>query len=609
MTAHKALIFQSAKLGNITHILDEFGMAEKLLPNVCGQERIFGVSGGSLTALAFALAVSAKIDPTRWGSAQGALSEFMYFLKNATSREIRRFNLNRNLLYGRSNLNPLKKWLRQRIKSYCGDENARISDLAVPLFIGVMPIDNRLVFLGKPDISMQMEYQFAHLGPPEDAKILEAVIAALSTSLSTQPVEINGRWFYDCRPAVVDAGAIVTDMLKVDPEEIWRSTPFTPLREWKPNFITSPFMMHSHHERNQMLLAKEYLEVLSENRSLLRQGERHVDFPRISHIYLPYVGSTEALTNMRDTVAKKDELIRKFEEILGDQLSGIDFNHPANLIYGAGGFSGMVAGLCATRAIKERFEKGDGEICSIYSVSAGLVNGFFHAVEIAAQKYPEIYTPAAHNALNDLETMISGMTPGNFLKFNINPKRFWQGWFNMEPFRKFLTDCLVKYTGIGDPEKLTFDDIQLPLVVLAAKRDGFPEFMGSVKPVRKMEFQGKRIQMVAVPIITALLAGASMNSYVEPTVWNGEVYRDGGGSFYDPGYFVAKLDSRPVNLINIHLNEPENHFYDLPEKPNFFRIILDQHSVTFPEEIRRMVCLTNLYYHNKRLSHGSEKRS
>jgi len=608
VTPYKALIFQSAKLGNINHILDEFIQAEKLLPNVSGQERIFGISGGSLTALAFALIVSAKIDPTRWGSAQVALGEFRYYLKNSTNREIRRFNLNRNLLYGRSNLNPLKKWLGQRIKSYCGDENARISDLAVPLFIGVMPIDNRLVFLGKPDISMQMEYQFAHLGPPADAKILEAVIASLSTSLSTQPVEINRRWFYDCRPAVVDAGAIVVDMLKVDPEEIWRSTPYTPLREWKPNFITSPFMMHSHHERNQTLLAKEYLEGLSENRSLRRQGGRSAGFPQVSHLYLPYVGSTEALTNMRETVAKKDELIRKFDEILTVQLTGTDFDLPTNLIYGAGGFSGMVAGLTATRAIKARFEKGNGEIRSIYSVSAGLVNGFFHAIEIAAHNYPEIYTPAARNALNDLETMISGMTPVNFLKFNLNPRRFWQGWFNLEPFRNFLTECLVKYTGIGDPEKLSFDDIHLPLVVIAARRDGFPEFMGSVEPDRKMEFQGKNIQVIAVPIITALLAGASMNSYVEPIVWNGEVYRDGGGSFYDPGYFVAKLDSKPINLINIHLNEPENHFYDIPEKPNILQLILDQHNVTFPEEIRRMVCLTNLYYHNKRLGYGFRKR-
>ncbi len=603
LTPFKALIFQSAKLGNIDHILDEFTLAQKLLPGVSGLERIFGISGGSLTALAFALAVSAKIDSERWGAAHAALIEFKDFLNKSTSREIRRFNLNRNLLYGRSNLNPLKKWLGQKIKFYCGDENARITDLAVPLFICAMPIDNRLVFFGKPDISMQMGYLFAHLGPPVDAKIVDAITAALSTSLSTQPVEINGRWFYDSRPAVVDAGAIVADLLKVDPEEIWRSTPYAPIREWKPNFITSPFMMHSHHERNQVLLAQEYMEVLSENRRLQNQGRRPAGFPRVSHVYLPYVGSTEAFTNMRDTVAKKDELIRKFGDILKDQLPGIDFDQPTNLIYGAGGFSGMVAGLTATRAIKEGFEKGSGEIRSIYTVSAGLVNGFFHAVEIGAKNNPEIYTPAAHNALNDLETMISGMTPGNFLEFNLNPKRFWQGWFNMEPFRKFLKACLVKYTGIQDPEKLTFEDIHLPLVVMAARGDGFPEFIGSVENLKKRDFQGRNIQVITAPIITTLLAGASMNSYVEPTVWNREIYRDGGGSFYDPGYFVAKLNSKPVNLINIHLNEPENHFYDLPPKPNIFRIILDQHNVTFPEEIRRMVRLTDLYYENLRLGY------
>jgi hypothetical protein len=601
MIPFKALIFQSAKLGNIDHILEEFTLAERLLPNMSGLERIFGVSGGSLVALAFALTASAKFDPARWEKAQAAQIEFREYLSTGKGREIRSFNLNRNLLYGRSNLIPLKKWLGQKIEFYCGDENARISELAVPLYLCAMPMDNRLVFFGKPDISMQMRYLFADLGPPVDAGIVDAVIAALSTSLSTLPFEINGRWFYDCRPAVADAGAIVADLLRVDPEEIWRTIPYTPIREWNPNFITSPFMMHSHHERNQALLAQEYLEVMSENRRLHQQVGRPAGFPQVNHIYLPYIGSTEAFTNMRETVAKKDELIRKFGEILKDQLPGMDFDQPANIIYGAGGFSGMVAGLTATRAIKKGFENGNGEIRSIYTVSAGLVNGFFHAVEIAAQKYPEIYTPSAHNALNDLEIMISGMTPGNFMKFNFNPRRFWQGWFNMEPFREFLTGCLAKYTGNQDQEKLTFDDIHLPLVVMAARRDGFPEFMGSVEPVRKMDFQGKKIQVVTAPIITALLAGASMNSYVEPTLLNGEVYRDGGGTFYDPGYFVARLDSKPVNLIDIHLNEPEDHFYKLPERPNIFRMILDQHNVTFPEEIRRMVCLTDLYYENLRL--------
>jgi hypothetical protein len=607
--SYKAIIFQSAKLGNIDQILDELLLAENILPNVNGQERIFGISGGSLTALAFGLAVSGRFDSDRWGNAQNALIEFRNFLENATSGKIRRFNLNCNLLYGRSNLNPLKKWLEKRIEFYFGDTNALLSDLAVPLLLCAMPMNNRLTFFGNPDPSLQMEYQFARLGPPSDARIVDAVIAALSPSLSSQPVEVNGKWFYDCRPAVVDAGAIVADMLMVDPEEIWRSTPYTPIRDWKPNFITSPFMMHSHHERNQALLAQEYLEVLSQNRRLHKFARQPAVSPRVNHIYLPYVGSTEAFTNMRETVANKEELIRKFETILKDQLRGIDFDEPANLIYGAGGFSGMVAGLTATRAIKERLINGYGEIRSIYTVSAGLVNGFFHAVEIAAQKYPGIYTPSARNALNDLETMISGMTSGNFMKFNFNPKRFWQGWFNMEPFRSFLKECLVKYAGCQDPEKLTFDDIHLPLVVMAARRDGFPEFMGPVESDRRMTFQGKTIRVIPAPIITALLAGASMNSYVEPTVLNGEIYRDGGGSFYDPGYFAVRLDAKPVNLINIHLNEPENHFYDLPEKPNIFRIILDQHNVTFPEEIRRMVKLTDLYYENLRLGDSAGKRS
>jgi hypothetical protein len=66
--------------------------------------------------------------------------------------------------------------------------------------------------------------------------------------------------------------------------------------------------------------------------------------------------------------------------------------------------------------------------------------------------------------------------------------------------------------------------------------------------------------------------------------------------------FVACLDERLTNLINIHLDDPEGHSYNLPTRPNLINILLDTHNYTFPEERRRMFLLANrLYRHFNRL--------
>jgi hypothetical protein len=87
-----------------------------------------------------------------------------------------------------------------------------------------------------------------------------------------------------------------------------------------------------------------------------------------------------------------------------------------------------------------------------------------------------------------------------------------------------------------------------------------------------------------------------MNTYIEPTALNNELYRDGGGTFYDVGLFAACLDEQLTNLINIHLDEPEGHSYNLPPRPDLLRILFDTHNYCFPEERRRMYYLTNLLY-------------
>ena len=136
-----------------------------------------------------------------------------------------------------------------------------------------------------------------------------------------------------------------------------------------------------------------------------------------------------------------------------------------------------------------------------------------------------------------------------------------------------------------------FDDIALPMTITAARADGFTEFMGMTIPDRRFEFGGQSWKVLSAPVIKAVVAGWSMNTYIEPASLNGQVYRDGGGTFYDPSLLVACLDPELTNLIDIHLDYPESGTENLPYKPDLPRIILDTHNYTFPEEQAACVSL------------------
>ena len=166
------------------------------------------------------------------------------------------------------------------------------------------------------------------------------------------------------------------------------------------------------------------------------------ELPTLGHVNLPYVGSTEAATNMRQSVENRVELMDRFGKILNGQLDNFPFGKPANVIYGAGGFSGILGGLVTTRAVNEGFKRNGGEIKQIYGVSAGVLNGFFHAVEVAAARHPDLYKPAAGRALEDLEDLIAHLEPKKLLKMNTNPFRFWHGWASLEPLEEFLKNGL-----------------------------------------------------------------------------------------------------------------------------------------------------------------------
>ncbi len=628
MVSDTSVIFQSAKLGDLPFIVRELDRAQALLDENKPIGRVYGVSGGALVAMAFALALAAKKDPQKWGRAATAVKDLRNFLSKARGWQIRSLNL--NPMYGRSNLDPLRKWLEKRLRDYTGAAKATppriidetpllISDLGIPLYICTTDRDAVFTMFGPKDETLQCDYQFQHVGPPQDAPLVDAVTAAVSTLLSTSPSTVNGQYVYDCRPPIVDAGAMVADLEAADPRPILRTKPRAVIRPWKLNFISSVFIMHSQHERNQALLAGYYLDLLRRQRELLRKvREKQPDFsmssikaqgplPAIGMVDLPYVGSTEAATNMRQSSENRVAIMSRFKEILSGQLERLPFDRPANIIYGAGGFSGILGGLVTARAMDDGFKRDGGQIKQIYGVSAGVLNGFFHSIQVAAANNPAMYKPAAGHALEDLENFIAHIESGKLLRMNRNPLRFWQGWANLDPLQDFLAERLTTYTGAANSERLTFDDISLPLTITAARADGFTDFLGMTGPDRHFEFGGREWAVQPAPIIKAVVAGWSMNTYIEPADLNGQRYRDGGGTFYDPSMLVACLDTAITNLIAIHLNHPEGGTFNIPHRPDIVKIILDTHNYTFPEEHRRMRVLAILFYDHFRLRSYAEQ--
>jgi len=647
------LIFQSAKLGDLPHILEELQRARSLLDEKTPFERVYGLSGGALTALAYALARSAQLHPRTWSAAATAIEDMYSYLMHTRSRNLRRFNL--NPWYGVHNLNPLRRWLEQRLLYYSQAASLqkstplKVSDIPFPLYLCSMDHDGRFIPFGPLQEAFQFQYFTKHIGPPKDAPLVDALMAALSTMLSTEPVLIHGDWQRDCRPAIVNAAAIVADMQDCDPRNILRSTPHAPIRPWKQNWLTSSFIMHSQNERNQVLLAEAYLDLRARHLDLQRQEAEllaaagtiaqeisaspppdpdisytqlistdqisyaqsispHLETythpsrppsPVLRHIDLPYIGSTEAATNMRQSVENKAALLATFQHILDGQLDGYPFDQPANVIYGAGGFSGILAGLTTTNAVDKGFASGGGKIQQIFGVSAGVLNGFFHAVQEAARQKPELYRAPAQHALQDLEDFISQISMKHFARINTHPARLWQGFGNLDPLENFLQEKLAAYTGSDQPEALTFDDIQLPLTIAVARRDGFTDFLGMTSLDRHYIFAQQEWHVRPAPVIKAILAGWSMNTYIQPTRLGDQTYTDGGGTFYDIGLFAACLDPQLTNLINIHLDEPEGYSYNFPPRPHLLRILFDTHNFSFPEERRRMRLISNLLYQHE----------
>jgi predicted acylesterase/phospholipase RssA len=606
MEPRPSVIFQPSKLGNRPAVLSEFDWAVQLHREQAPVGRIYGVSGGSLVAVAFALARAARLDPARWGRAENALDDFSAWLRRAGHWDLHGWNLVPT--HGFYNLRPLRRRLVKFIRQYAGRDDVKLSELGVPVYLITMDRGGIFVLYGPPDETLQFDYFFRHKGPPRDATIVDALTAALSTIISTEPYHIDGAWYRDCRPALVDAGGFIADLEAGDPRPLVRRRPQAAVRQWPLNWFTSSFIMHSQGERNHVLLTVYYLDLIGRHRALEKafaalgaDPPPAPTGPELRHVDLPYIGSTEAAANLRQAATEKPRLLAEFHKFLNGQLGGFAFDQPTNVIYGAGGFSGILGGMVTSLAVEAGIAQSSGAIRQIYGVSAGVLNGFFHAVQTAAARHPDLYRPAARHALDDLERFIDGITIPKLLKLNINPVRFWQGWANLEPLEAFILERLAAYTGSAHPDQITFDDIALPLTVVAVRRDGFMDFLGMTQPDRHMRFGGHTWRPLRFPIARSIVAGWSMPTYVQPTHLGDQTYTDGGSTFYDPALFVACLDAELTNVIDVHLDEPEGHHYPFPPRMNLVGVAFDTHNFTFPELRRRIRNLTDLLYAHYRL--------
>lgn len=592
------VIYQAAKLGDVSYLLGDFELAQRLDAEGMPIGRIYGNSSGALVAVAHAIVLAARADPQRWApQATHALADFVAFFRRARSRDIRRLNW-RGLRYGIYHLDPLRRWLTERLREYTGSADVSgwmISRLFPSLYLCTQDKDGFPVLFGPPDERLHAVYHSCSTRV-EDAPLVDACIAALSTMLSTDAALVNGHYYKDGRPAFADISSIVRDMESSDPRPVVKSTPYTPLPSWKGNTITQVFIMHAWHERNHAEMADYYNALLDRRRDLLQQygggGESDPDCPRVLHVDIPYIGSTEAGTNLRDSVANKASLMEQFRQIGLPQLERFDFSRPFNLVYGAGGFSGILAGLVMTRAVDER----GGAVRRIFGCSAGVLNGLFHGVVLGARRHPELYMPAALDALSDLETFFEQLEPAKLFRFNKTPRRLARALTDWSPLRQQLARYIERWTGRPDGAEVTFEDIQLPFYAAGARgSDGYADFFGLPDGL-EMEYAGRRIRPVNCRIVDAIVGGMAQPFYVTPPVIDGETYFDGGGAFYDICLFAAALEPEPISLLSLHFAEPPGHSYGFDERMHLLRILFDTHNFTLPEERRRMRRLVDLWY-------------
>ena len=78
--------------------------------------------------------------------------------------------------------------------------------------------DGTFSMFGPPNPNLKFQYQHVQVGPSINAPAIDALISTLSTMLSTEPGLVNGEWYRDCRPAIVDGVRLSMPLNK--PQEI-----------------------------------------------------------------------------------------------------------------------------------------------------------------------------------------------------------------------------------------------------------------------------------------------------------------------------------------------------------------------------------------------------
>ena len=203
--------------------MEEISARRQILEQRTPVSRVFGISGGALTALAFAFAYSAQNDPKRWGVACQLL--WMIFINSCDKPAAHNCAaFNHNPWYGIHNLQPLRNWLTNQLRYY--------AQAALPV-----AREHRQVFLtfrrhsicvqwtamglfaclGLITLTSNFNTTLSRWGRLRAADLVDATIAALSTMLSTEPVLIADEWYRDCRPAIVNGAAIIADLQNSNP--------------------------------------------------------------------------------------------------------------------------------------------------------------------------------------------------------------------------------------------------------------------------------------------------------------------------------------------------------------------------------------------------------
>jgi len=611
-----SVIYQSGRLSDNDAMRADFALARQVEREGVDVGRIYAIAGGAVVALAHALVRTARARPERFTPlAAEALDDFERYFSAARRGDLRRFNL-RRIASAPFSLEPLRRWLDARLCEYLvGADTSllRLSDLTTPIYLCVLDRDGHPSFLGPPDANLAASYFNCRVGV-EDAPVLDAVVAALSEVLWYEPALVNGRRRKGGRPILADISGLVLDLEATAPRPLRLRRPRTPLPGWPANALTRAFIMHRWHERNQAELTAHYCDLVSRKRALddlavslrARLGapartrpDASAQIPQICNVRLPYTGSTRVDVNMRESIANRQELQRRFLEIGAPQLEGFPLDRPFTLIYGAGGFSGIVAGLTMARLIDRR----QGAVRRLFGISSGVLNGLFHSVALAAQCHPQRFTAAARTAVDSFEAFFDQLTELKLAQFNRRPDKIYRGLGNLDPLRAHLRRFLVEWTGQADVDDATFSALSLPLYVVTARAvDGYPEFFGDPGQL-EMRYAGRTVRPVDAPVLDALMAGLAQPFYVSPQTIHGAVYLDGGAASYNVELFAAAMEPELPDLVSVHVADPEDFSYGLAEHPRALDVAFDIHNLTFPEQRRRMTALAELLY-----AHEAQRR-